>query len=198
MTVTCRATPCLLYSSSSPRTFLSSPNHYTLPYSKNWPWGNACLNHREHQIECSGQILKGSKISVPLDLARTAGLMKHACMHVVASGYGGSVCGVAVIGAWTWPQISIKCMVLYPLCPVLLHSMVPSSACEVWWVTDSLRQELAGTLHVWGHITNAWNGLGTVSVCGVEHGVLCCKIWGFHGGDYGDWRLLGCYTVYLL
>jgi hypothetical protein len=22
-----------------------------------------------------------------------------------------------------------------------------------------------------------------------------CKIWGFHGGDYEEWRLLGCYAV---
>jgi hypothetical protein len=22
-----------------------------------------------------------------------------------------------------------------------------------------------------------------------------CKIWGFHGGDYEEWRLLGCYVV---
>jgi hypothetical protein len=26
----------------------------------------------------------------------------------------------------------------------------------------------------------------------------CCKIWGFHGGDYEELRLLGCYTVWLL
>jgi hypothetical protein len=25
-----------------------------------------------------------------------------------------------------------------------------------------------------------------------------CKIWGFHGGDYEEWRLLGCYAVWLL
>jgi hypothetical protein len=25
-----------------------------------------------------------------------------------------------------------------------------------------------------------------------------CKIWGFHGGDYEEWRLLGCYDVWLL
>jgi hypothetical protein len=24
------------------------------------------------------------------------------------------------------------------------------------------------------------------------------KIWGFHGGDYEEWRLLGCYAVWLL
>jgi hypothetical protein len=27
---------------------------------------------------------------------------------------------------------------------------------------------------------------------------LQCKIWGFHGGDYEEWRLLGYYTVWLL
>jgi hypothetical protein len=24
------------------------------------------------------------------------------------------------------------------------------------------------------------------------------KIWGFHGGDYEEWYLLGCYAVWLL
>jgi hypothetical protein len=24
------------------------------------------------------------------------------------------------------------------------------------------------------------------------------KIWGFHGGDYEEWRLLECYAVWLL
>jgi hypothetical protein len=28
---------------------------------------------------------------------------------------------------------------------------------------------------------------------------LCqCEIWGFHGGDYEEWCLLGCYAVWLL
>jgi hypothetical protein len=27
--------------------------------------------------------------------------------------------------------------------------------------------------------------------------VTLCKICGFHGGDYEEWRLLGCYTVWL-
>jgi hypothetical protein len=25
-----------------------------------------------------------------------------------------------------------------------------------------------------------------------------CKIWGFHSGNYEEWRLLGCYGVWLL
>jgi hypothetical protein len=27
---------------------------------------------------------------------------------------------------------------------------------------------------------------------------LPCKIWGFHGGDYDEWCILGCYAVWLL
>jgi hypothetical protein len=27
---------------------------------------------------------------------------------------------------------------------------------------------------------------------------VSCKIWGFHGGDYEEWCLLGCYAVWLL
>jgi hypothetical protein len=28
--------------------------------------------------------------------------------------------------------------------------------------------------------------------------MLSCKICGFHGGVYEEWRLLGCYAVWLL
>jgi hypothetical protein len=28
--------------------------------------------------------------------------------------------------------------------------------------------------------------------------LILCKIWGFHGGDYEEWRLLGYYAVWLL
>jgi hypothetical protein len=27
---------------------------------------------------------------------------------------------------------------------------------------------------------------------------ISCKILGFHGGDYEDWCLLGCYALWLL
>jgi hypothetical protein len=30
------------------------------------------------------------------------------------------------------------------------------------------------------------------------HQINLCKICGFHGGDYEEWRLLGCYAVWLL
>jgi hypothetical protein len=28
--------------------------------------------------------------------------------------------------------------------------------------------------------------------------ILLCKIWGFHGGDYEEWRPVGCYAVWFL
>jgi hypothetical protein len=28
--------------------------------------------------------------------------------------------------------------------------------------------------------------------------IRSCKIWGFHGGDFEEWCLLGCYAVWLL
>jgi hypothetical protein len=28
------------------------------------------------------------------------------------------------------------------------------------------------------------------------HNTLLCKIWGFHGGDYEEWRLMGRYAVW--
>jgi hypothetical protein len=31
-----------------------------------------------------------------------------------------------------------------------------------------------------------------------ERQCVSCKIWGFHGGDYEEWCLLGCYAVWLL
>jgi hypothetical protein len=32
----------------------------------------------------------------------------------------------------------------------------------------------------------------------VMNNILLCKIWGFHEGDYEEYRLLGCYAVLLL
>jgi hypothetical protein len=48
--------------------------------------------------------------------------------------------------------------------------------------------------------------LPNVSYVGVSHKLLeisiekvgVCKISGFHGGDYEEWCLLGCYAVWLL
>jgi hypothetical protein len=31
-----------------------------------------------------------------------------------------------------------------------------------------------------------------------QNRINACKIWGFHGGDYEEWRLMGCYVVWLL
>jgi hypothetical protein len=32
----------------------------------------------------------------------------------------------------------------------------------------------------------------------ISNRCVICKIWGFHGGDYEEWCLLGCYAVWLL
>jgi hypothetical protein len=32
----------------------------------------------------------------------------------------------------------------------------------------------------------------------LHHTYIFCNIWGFHGGDYEEWCLLGCYVVWLL
>jgi hypothetical protein len=34
--------------------------------------------------------------------------------------------------------------------------------------------------------------------CKVQSNILLSKIWGFHGGDYEEWRLLGCYALWLM
>jgi hypothetical protein len=42
---------------------------------------------------------------------------------------------------------------------------------------------------------------GTVNVSGIinrRQQKELCKIWGFHAGDFEEWRLLGCYVVWLL
>jgi hypothetical protein len=38
----------------------------------------------------------------------------------------------------------------------------------------------------------------TASCHGTANGVTFVKILGFHGGDYEEWCLLGCYAVWLL
>jgi hypothetical protein len=37
-----------------------------------------------------------------------------------------------------------------------------------------------------------------VTAVKIVHVLSLCKIWGFHGGDYEEWCLLGCYAVWLL
>jgi hypothetical protein len=32
----------------------------------------------------------------------------------------------------------------------------------------------------------------------IKKEIQLCKIWSIHGGDYDEWRLLGCYAVWLL
>jgi hypothetical protein len=50
------------------------------------------------------------------------------------------------------------------------------------WLTDWLIEE-------W---SDQWANEWTVQL------VCECKIWGFHGGDYEEWYLLGCYAAWLL
>jgi hypothetical protein len=38
--------------------------------------------------------------------------------------------------------------------------------------------------------------MGAAYTC--ERLAKLCKIWGFHGGDYEEWCLLGFYVVWLL
>jgi hypothetical protein len=44
------------------------------------------------------------------------------------------------------------------------------------------------------------NNAKSISVCSVIElsNKNLCKIWDFHGGDYEEWCLLGCYAVWLL
>jgi hypothetical protein len=43
--------------------------------------------------------------------------------------------------------------------------------------------------------TSGGRSFGIVRLRTKDHG---CKILGFHGGDYEEWCLLGCYAVWLL
>jgi hypothetical protein len=40
--------------------------------------------------------------------------------------------------------------------------------------------------------------LNKAAVAAIHKQYYLCKIWGFHGGDYEEWCLLGCYAVWLL
>ena len=91
ITITHRATHCLLCSNSSPRkAFLSLPNHRTpqislqvtlaVPYSENGPQGDPFCNHGGHQIKCVGRTLEDSKRSLPLMLPTMAGSMEQVCV----------------------------------------------------------------------------------------------------------------------
>jgi hypothetical protein len=49
-------------------------------------------------------------------------------------------------------------------------------------------------MHING--VNVWPS--PISVLAGVAKLLFCKILGFHGGDYEEWCLLGCYAVWLL
>jgi hypothetical protein len=46
---------------------------------------------------------------------------------------------------------------------------------------------------------NVWlHFIGQYYAYKYKHITMLCKIWGFHGGDYEEWCLLGCYVVWIL
>jgi hypothetical protein len=62
------------------------------------------------------------------------------------------------------------------------------------WIQESRLEErgfgIVAIRQVGRWLTMVWSGLGF----GGKH-IPFCKIWGFHGGDYEEWCLLGCYAV---
>jgi hypothetical protein len=68
---------------------------------------------------------------------------------------------------------------------------VPVAALQRKFMTDNVLLEIQ--LWIWETIIR--------KLVNVEEWLwisIICKIWGFHGGEYEKWRLLGCYAVWLL
>jgi hypothetical protein len=66
-----------------------------------------------------------------------------------------------------------------------------------------------GVMHLASPFTVLWRGnirleivYHSTDIVGTSEMIIVtcflCKIWGFHGGDYEEWRFLGCYAVCLL
>jgi hypothetical protein len=55
------------------------------------------------------------------------------------------------------------------------------------------------TIHIQSSPRNVWHGcMSDISILMIPNSYISCKISGFHGGDYEEWRLLGCDAVWLL
>jgi hypothetical protein len=48
------------------------------------------------------------------------------------------------------------------------------------------------------HYTETISSIIAHFLLAAKTSIELCKIWGFHGGDYEEWCLLGCYAVWLL
>jgi hypothetical protein len=97
--------------------------------------------------------------------------------------------------------ISMKCWVSfrklhsYSSNSVLLNSTLPcvrsSQVCTAKQNKLMLLMESSSyALQEWSHRNSEW--------CFLCFLMWLCKIWGFHCSDYEEWRLLGCYAMWLL
>jgi hypothetical protein len=86
------------------------------------------------------------------------------------------------------------------------HKSCPSLRCtESATSADFVENSSETLLLLWSHIDRIWRQNSSISVVISEAGIYSNsqnvfgrKIWGFHGDDYEEWRLLGCCAVWLL
>jgi hypothetical protein len=64
---------------------------------------------------------------------------------------------------------------------------------ELW---NTSTYEALENLYTDVHINSAWESIRENNKISTKESL--CKIWGFHGGDYEEWCLLGCYAMWLL
>jgi hypothetical protein len=104
---------------------------------------------------------------------------------------------------WLWP---FCCLYLYSLsydghliCMCLFDGLedcsLHMSECSFLWSSKAV---VAVYEHVEARSFFWWQMIASLTVFIHLPTLLPCKIWGFHGRDYEEWCLLGCYAVWLL
>jgi hypothetical protein len=92
---------------------------------------------------------------------------------------------------------------------IVTAKVVPSSPIRVTLMMEELRSSETSVLTratrrniledgiLYKDVVHTSEETYDVSVTEPSH-LMLCKIWGFHGADYEECRLLGCYVVWLL
>jgi hypothetical protein len=68
----------------------------------------------------------------------------------------------------------------------------------LWTLWTKLLLTCGGWLELHFRYRPVWVGFLYTQILQKTIPLSTCKIWGFHGGDYEEWCLLGCYAVWLL
>jgi hypothetical protein len=124
--------------------------------------------------------------------------------------YNYCICSPFLTAQWTWrtqPMSSSHvALVIASYHCLLLHVRVSYSHASHCKQQDGKSKESVKKNDSLGlHYDRTWEGCHNLSklyrfltmAYECKH-LGFCKIWGFHGGDYEEWCLLGCYAVWLL